>query len=497
MNRVLIRPILKKTPYELLNGRKPNVSHLKVFGCKCYILNNGKESLGKFDAKSDKGIFFGYSLNSHVYRVFNKKLMTIEEYIHVIFYETNKCEQAAAKINTDEDDQNIFLKNLDNNNTEIQPVEPSNQPIENLQQEDLPKDWKIPKDLSIDNIIGQIHKGVSTRRNMADFCNHTAFVSKIKPQSVCEALKDEFWTATMQEELNQFVRNKLWTLVPKTNQMNVIGTKWVFRNKSDDSDIITRNKVRLVAKGYNQAEGIDYDETFALVARLEAVRLLLAFDCMSGFKLFQMDVKSAFLNGIVNEEIYVSQPPGFEDHKYPEYVYKLKKALYGLKQAPCQWYERLSLFLLSHEYERGTIDKSMFIKKAGTDIILVQIYVDDIVFGSSNVKLCEDFVKVMQGEFKMSMMEELSFFLGLQVKQSKEGIFVCQSKYCKHILKKFEMEACKAVATPMSTNYLEADEVGPDIPILPQGITSQSCKEDPKISKRHNIHGLIVSLTLS
>jgi len=131
------------------------------------------------------------------------------------------------------------------------------------------------------------------------------------------------------------------------------------------------------------------------VARLEAVRLLLAFGCMSGFKLFQMDVKSAFLNGIMNEDIYVSQPPGFEDRKYPKYVYKLKKALYGLKQAPRQWYERLSLFLLSHEYERGKVDKTLFIKKAGTDIILVQIYVDDLVFVSSNVILCEDFVKAM------------------------------------------------------------------------------------------------------
>jgi len=152
--------------------------------------------------------------------------------------------------------------------------------------------------------------------------------------------------------------------------MNIIGTKWVFRNKLDEAGVITRNKARLVAKGYNQEEGIDYRETFALVARLETVRLLLAFACMSGFKLFQMDVKSAFLNGIISEEVYVEQPPGFEDHQHPNHVYKLKKALYGLKQAPRQWYERLNNFLLSNGYERGVIEKTLFIKKSNSEIIL-------------------------------------------------------------------------------------------------------------------------------
>ena len=219
----------------------------------------------------------------------------------------------------------------------------------------------------------------------------------------------------MHEELNQFARNDVLFLVPKTNEMNIIGSKWVFRNKLDEAGVTTRTKARLVAKGYNQLEGIDYGETFAPVAGLEAVRLLLAFACMSGLKLFQMDMKSVFLNGIIKEEVYVEQPSGFEDHQHHNHVFKLKKALYGLKQTPRQWYERLSNFLLSHGYERGMIDKTLFTKKANSKIILVQIYVDDIIFCATKDSLCEEFVATMQGEFEMSMMGELSFFFGLQV----------------------------------------------------------------------------------
>jgi len=186
----------------------------------------------------------------------------------------------------------------------------------------------------MENIIGKIDKGVSTRTYTSNYYKHMAFVSHIEANSVSETLKDESWIATMQEELNQFSINEVWTLVPKADIMNIMGTKWVFRNKLDEVGVITRNKARLVVQGYNQEEGIYYDETFAPMARFKAVRLLLAFACMSGFKLFQMDVKNAFLNGFINKEVYVSQPLGFEDHQNPNHVYKLKKALYGLKQAP-------------------------------------------------------------------------------------------------------------------------------------------------------------------
>ncbi|GJT84817.1 retrovirus-related pol polyprotein from transposon TNT 1-94 [Tanacetum coccineum] len=203
--------------------------------------------------------------------------------------------------------------------------------------------------------------------------------------------------------------------------MTIIGTKWVFRNKLDENGIVSRNKARLVAQGYNQQEGIDYDETYAPVTRLESVRILLAYPCSLDFKIFQMDVKSAFLNGFINEEVYVAQPSGFIDFEKLDHVYKLKKALYGLKQAPKAWYDRLKAFLIKHEYKMGMVDNTLFTKKKSSNLIIVQIYVDDIIFGLTCQDMCDEFAKIMHDEFEMSMMGELNFFLGLQIKQMEDG----------------------------------------------------------------------------
>jgi hypothetical protein len=165
----------------------------------------------------------------------------------------------------------------------------------------------------------------------------------------------------MQEELGQFKRNEVWELVPRPEGVNVIGTKWVYKNKSDEQGIVTKNKAILVAQGYSQVEGVDFDETFAPVACLESIRLLLGVACILKFKLFQMDVKSSFLNGYLNEEVYVEQPKGVTDPNLPQHVYRLKKALYGLKQALRAWYERLTVFLTDNGYRKGGIDKTLFV----------------------------------------------------------------------------------------------------------------------------------------
>ncbi|KAK2415783.1 hypothetical protein QL285_038238 [Trifolium repens] len=179
-----------------------------------------------------------------------------------------------------------------------------------------------------------------------------------------------------------------------------------------------------------------------------------------------MDVKSAFLNEYINEEVYVKQPPGFEDNEHPDYVFKLKRALYGLKQAPRAWYDRLSKFLIKNGYSRGNVYTTLFIKRKGKDVLLVQIYVDDIIFGSTNPSLVKSFSSLMQGEFEMSMMGELTYFLGLQIKQLEEGTFIYQTKYCLELLKKFGMTDSKIMETPMaSTCALSKDEEGKDVEI--------------------------------
>ncbi|GKC71767.1 retrovirus-related pol polyprotein from transposon TNT 1-94 [Tanacetum coccineum] len=192
----------------------------------------------------------------------------------------------------------------------------------------------------------------------------------------------------------------------------------------DENGVVSRNKARLVAQGYNQQEGIDFDKTYAPLARLESIRILVAYACAHGFKLFQMDVKSAFFNGFINEEVYVAQPPGFIDFEKPNHVFKLKKALYGLKQAPKAWYDRLKAFLIDHKYTMRLVYNILFTKKINSHIIIVQIYVDGIIFGLNCQELCNDFSKIMHDEFEMSMME---------------------------MLKKFGLKDSKPIKTPMSS----------------------------------------------
>nr|GFC00583.1 putative ribonuclease H-like domain-containing protein [Tanacetum cinerariifolium] len=253
--------------------------------------------------------------------------------------------------------------------------------------------------------------------NDKDFhtCMFACFISQEEPKKIHQALKDPSWIEAMQEELLQFQMQKVWVLVDLPKGKRSISSKWVFRNKKDEKGIVIRNKARFVAQGHTQEEGIDYE----------------------GLKL--------------SEEVYVCQPPRFEDPDYLDKVYKVVKALYGLHQSPRAWYETLANYLLENSFQRGKIDQTLFLKKQKGDILLVQVYVDDVIFGSTNKELCKAFEKLMKDKFQVSSMGKLSFFLGLQVKKKNDGIFISQDKYVAEILRKFSFIDVKSASTPIET----------------------------------------------
>ena len=268
----------------------------------------------------------------------------------------------------------------------------------------------------------------------------------------------------MHDELLQFQRNNVWTLVPRPKGEHIIGTKWIFRNKTDDEGNVIWNKAHFVAQGYSQMEGVDYNEIFALVARIGTIRILLALACHLKFKVYQMDVKTVFLNGFLKEDVYVAQPKGFIDPHFPDHVLYLKKSLYSLNQAPRAWYDRLTQYLMSHGFTRGKADQTLFIKREDGELIVAQVYVNDIIFGSTKDELARSFSKLMQAEFKMSMIGELNHFLGLQIRQQELGIFLFQSKYARNLVKKFGFESASFVRTPMSSNVkLTIDLLGKSV----------------------------------
>ncbi|GKD37017.1 retrovirus-related pol polyprotein from transposon TNT 1-94, partial [Tanacetum coccineum] len=239
-----------------------------------------------------------------------------------------------------------------------------------------------------------------------------------------------------------------------------------------DSEVLHKERMLLLSNGFGRISVMHkilwfgtnlvlwLKESFAPVARLEAVRMFIAFAAHMNITIFQMDVKTAFLNGHLKEEVYVSQPEGFIDSEFPNHVYRLKKALYGLKQAPRAWYDKLSSFLIEHGFNKGIIDPTLFTRHHGGDILLVQVYVDDIIFGSTNPDFSKRFANLMKNNFEMSMMGELKFFLRLQVYQSPSGVFISQSQYVIELLKKHGLDECVSMSTPMATERLDADLQG-------------------------------------
>nr|GEX34281.1 retrovirus-related Pol polyprotein from transposon TNT 1-94 [Tanacetum cinerariifolium] len=298
--------------------------------------------------------------------------------------------------------------------------------------EPCPHDYQWTKDHPLEQVIGEPSRPVLTRNQLktdGDMCIYALTTSILEPKFVKESLTDPTWIESMQKELHQFIRLDVWELVPSSDGIKPLTLKWLFKNKH--------------------------------VARMEAIRIFLAYAAHKGFTVYQMDVKTAFLHGSLKEDVYVCQPEGFIDADYPSHAYKLKKALYGLKQAPKAWYDELSMFLLQNGFSKGIIDPTLFTRHFNDDILVVQVYLDDIIFGLTDPRYATLFSDLMKSRFEMSMMGEMTFFLGLQVNQSPSGIFINQSNYVNEILKKYGLNTCDIIGTPMDIkDKLDLKQIG-------------------------------------
>lgn len=265
------------------------------------------------------------------------------------------------------------------------------------------------------------------------------------PDNFDEAVQHEKWREAMELEIKSIEENNTWEVVDLPEEAKVIGVKWIFKTKYNEKGEVDKFKARLVAKGYHQRLGVDFHEVFAPVARWDTIRTLLAKAAEKEWKVFQLDVKSAFLQGDLNEDVYIEQPRGFELKEDGDKVYKLRKALYGLRQAPRAWYSRLEGYFAKEGFKKCYCEHTLFIKTEKEQVLIVSVYVDDLIYTGNSETLLKHFKISMMKEFAMTDLGMMKYFLGVEVTQDEHGIFISQQKYAVEILDKFGMESCNSV----------------------------------------------------
>nr|GEW93911.1 hypothetical protein [Tanacetum cinerariifolium] len=513
--RVLVTKPHNKTPYELLLGRSPSIGFMRPFGCFVTIFNT-LDPLEKFDGKADEGFLVRYSVNSKTFRVFNSRTRIVQETLHSMNYQPvvagnqpNDNTSTKENLNADADVANATFDVKENENDVHVFANGSDKSDSKKHDEKAKRDAKGKslvgsptgvrdlraefKEFSFNstNRVNAVSAPVNAAGPNFGIAGKSVFVDPSKypddpdmPELEDIVYSDDEEHVGAEADLSNLETNISISPIPTTRVhkdhtvTQIIGdltstpqtrsmTRMNPRKYTKHSKIqvelkpckrsfpslkCKRNKARLVAQGHTQEEGIDYDEVFAPVARIEAIRLILAYASFMGFMVYQMDVKSAFLYETIEEEVYVCQPTGFEYLDYPNKVYKVVKALYGLHQAPKAWYETLANYLLENGFQRGKIDQTLFIKKQKGDIFLVQVYVDDVIFGSTNKELCKAFEKLIKDKFQMSSM-------------------------------KFGFTNVKSASTPIETEKpLHKDPDGEDVDVHIYRLISWQCKKQTVVA---------------
>jgi len=304
--------------------------------------------------------------------------------------------------------------------------------------------------------------GVEFSEEVVEHNNLVLFASTTDPTTFEEAIQSSKWRAAIDLEIEAIEKNGTWELTDLPKGMKTIGVKWVFKTELNENGEVDKCKARLVAKGYAQQHGIDYTEVFAPVARWDTIRMIIALAARNSWSMYQLDVKSAFLHGELNEAVFVEQPQGYEKKGEEYKVYKLKKALYGLKQAPRAWYSRIEAYFIKEGFERCNCEHTLFIKRGdGGKILIVSLYVDDLIFTGNNESMFVKFKNSMKLEFDMTDLGKMKYFLGVEIFQNPEGIYISQRKYAKDILERFRMEKSTSVKNPIVPGVrLMKDEEG-------------------------------------
>ncbi|WVZ61915.1 hypothetical protein U9M48_011722 [Paspalum notatum var. saurae] len=478
LNRVPTKAVEGKTPFEAWYGKKPAVHHLKTFGCIVYVKNTAPH-LKKMEDCGRKMIFVGYERGSKAYRAYDP----VAKRVHVTRDVWDYSGGDTTSTGTEQGGHDTFTVQyrmvpeqegvedtapaMPDGGMELgtpsataatakaaspaalaeaaSPAASAGAASPLIQFATPPA--TVDEDLDADH-DDDVPLWFRTVENILSGGQLFA-VSAEEPGTLAQAEQDPSWRRAMKEELRAIEENQTWTLTELPPGRRAIGLKWVFKVKKDEHGAVVRHKARLVVKGYAQRQGIDYDEVFAPVARMEAVRLLLALAAQEGWQVHHMDLKTAFLNGDLQVEVYVQQAPGFAQPEQEHKVYKLHKALYGLHQAPHAWNQKLDEQLGVLGFVKCPSEHAIYCRGRGAERLVVGVYVDDLVITGTSSSSIQKFKAEMTKVFKMSDLGLLSYYLGIEVRQEEVGISLCQGSYAGKILEKCGLEDCNSCKVPM------------------------------------------------
>ncbi|KAJ9543906.1 hypothetical protein OSB04_023613 [Centaurea solstitialis] len=435
LNRAPTKSV-EKTPYELWKGKKPNISFLKIWGCEVYVKRPTSE---KLKPKSDKCFFVGYPKTTVGYYFYNP-----EENKVFVARNGKFLEEKFLSLKNTRKDVDLQIVDEENTTPVVEPeiqhnnVEPQSEPVEEVQTQDLRRSSRVRQEP--DRYLGFLVSQDSGNLN--------------EPTSYGEAVsgsESEQWQEAMKAEMQSMYDNQVWELTDLPQHSKAVGRKWVFKKKTDMDGNVHTFKARLVAKGFTQTHGIDYDETFSPVAMLKSIRILMAISAYFNYEIWQMDVKTAFLNGKLTEDVYMEQPEGFKDPKNPNKVCKLLKSIYGLKQASRSWNLHFDERIKEFGFAKSEFEPCVYTKFSGSIVTFLVLYVDDILLIGNDVPTLQSVKEWLSKCFQMKDLGEAAYILGIKIyrNRSKRLIGLSQSTYIDKVLKRFRMDESKKGFIPM------------------------------------------------